>query len=146
MRWAGKLAPLCLVALAGCGTQLGQQPAPTVAGCIPVVLQDAQNIHQLEGGLAAVSAAPVTVLPPPVMMQPPPMVVTPTPTGPVVSPAPPGTVGMPAPPTVAPVGGSGPTVTPNAQHRRRSADIEQMGQASFAWDKWGRPVPVDSER
>jgi hypothetical protein len=34
----------------------------------------------------------------------------------------------------------GPVVTPNAR-RRRLSDIEQMGQASFDWDKWGRPVP-----
>lgn len=96
-----------LAMLASCSQMQG---TPTVASCLPVVLQDAQNIHQLEGGLTAISAAPVTVLPPPVMMQPPPMTVTPTPSGPVVSPATPTPV-VPAPST-------GPTiVTPTAKHK-----------------------------
>jgi hypothetical protein len=121
-----KLAPLCLVALAGCSTTsglLGAQ-APTVAACIPVVSQDAMNIHQLEATLSAITMTPVTVLPPPVMTQPPPVVVTPSPTGPVITPAPPGTVGMPIPPVATP---GGPVVTPNAR-RRRLSDIENMGE------------------
>lgn len=90
-----KIGAACvlLTALAGCSTTSGilGGGSPTVAACLPVVLQDAQNIHQLEGGLTAIAAAPVTVMPPPVMTQPPPVVVTmPTAPGqpPIVQPAP----------------------------------------------------------
>lgn len=94
-------AGVLLAALAGCSTPGGilSGGSPTVAACIPVVLQDAQNIHQLEGGLTAIQAAPVTVMPPPVMMQPPPMTVTP-PTQP----------GMP--PTVTPAPNPHPPIVP----------------------------------
>ncbi len=94
-------ACVLLAALAGCSsTGSILSASPTVAVCIPVVLQDAQNIHQLEAGLSAIAVAPVTVMPPPVMMQPPPVVVTP-----------PSAPGMP--PTVRPVPASGsPIVTP----------------------------------
>jgi hypothetical protein len=102
-------AGLLLTALAGCSTTSGilGGAGPTVAACIPVVLQDAANIHQLEAGLTAVAVAPVTVMPPPVMTQPPPVVVTPTGPGspPIVTPAP-----MPTP---TPSGPGGPIVTPN---------------------------------
>jgi hypothetical protein len=112
MMRSGLLACVLLTALAGCSTTggiLGGGGSPTVAACIPVVLQDAQNIHQLEAGLTAVAVAPVTVMPPPVMTQPPPVVVTmPTTPGapPIVTPAP-----MPTMPT--PSGPGGPIVTPN---------------------------------
>ena len=123
----------CLIALlsGGCTPMVG---GTTVASCVPVVLQDAQNLHQLEGGLAAVSASPVTVMPPPVMTQPPPVVVTPTPNGPVVTPA------TPTPPTVTPTGPSGgPTiVTPTARSfRKRSSHVSDKEDPSPAAVKAG---------
>ena len=102
-------ACVLLTALAGCSTLNGIVGAtgPTVAACLPVVLQDAQNIHQLEGGLTAIASAPVTVMPPPVMVQPPPVVVTP-PTAPGMPP-----VVTPAPAPASPPSPGSPVVTPN---------------------------------
>jgi hypothetical protein len=141
-----KLAPLCLMialAVSGCGTQ-GipglQAPPPTVAACIPTVLQDAQNLHQLEGGLAAITAAPVTVMPPPVMTQPPPVVVTPTPSGPVVTPAPSNPV-ITTPSALTPPGG--PIVTPSARlPRRHSAKAFDFSGSTFRLNGRGEAVPI----
>jgi hypothetical protein len=133
------LIPFCLVALAGCAGGIGASGSgPTVAACVPVVSQDAMNLHQLEAALAAISAAPMTVLPPPVMTQPPPVVVSPSPSGPVITPAPPSTAEP-----------GGPVVTPNARRRHpitaphaQALPGFDFSESTFRFDDQGRPVPL----
>jgi hypothetical protein len=136
------LIPLCLVALAGCAGGVGAPSGGvTVASCVPVVSQDAMNLHQLEATLAAISASPVTVMPPPVMTQPPPVVVSPSPTGPVIRPAPPGTIVTPPDPSY------GPVVTPNARQRHSSPRAQawpnfDFSGSTFRFDAQGHAEPL----
>lgn len=113
-----KIGAVCLLlmVLAGCSAT-GTLPGggPTVAACVPVILQDRQNQRQLSAGIAAIDVAPVTVMPPPVMIQPPPVVVTPTDPGmpPVVRPSPP--TSSPPPVAVVPPHPMPPVAVPPSQ-------------------------------